>query len=360
MKIADSNVLLNAQHSRTEYHQSSERLSYWRGDSAPTVTENTPSNAPQQLARAQGVQLELSYQAASMKAHSGEISAEDGETTLDAQAQFEVSLLKLLVEQITGRRIKVIDPGELSGNKRDGDHAGPPRESRNAPPERASAGFGLRYEYHEIHHESEQTRFSAEGVARTEDGREINFNVSLNMSREFTEETHLQITAGDAVKDPLVLNFNGNAAQLTQRDFAFDIDLDGHADQIAFVGAGSGFLALDRNGDGEINDGRELFGPQSGDGFAELATYDSDGNNWIDENDPVFERLRIWSRDAAGQTHLSALGAKGVGAIYLGHVSTPFEVNTSDNEQLGQVRSSGVFLEESGQVGTVQQLDLVV
>lgn len=64
------------------------------------------------------------------------------------------------------------------------------------------------------------------------------------------------------------------AASLTERDFAFDIDLDGHADQIAFVGTGSGFLALDRNGDGEINDGSELFGPESGDGFAELAAYD--------------------------------------------------------------------------------------
>lgn len=358
MKIADSSIALDARHQHTEFHHRSERLEYWRGNTTPSVIENTPSNAPQQLAEAQGVQLQLSREATTLQLRSGEVSVEDGEQTLNAQQRFEVSLLKLLVEHITGKRIKVVDPSDLEAG---GSAKGQPPEQANGNgrPER-SAGFGLRYEYHEIHHESEHTAFHAQGSARSEDGREINFDVELNMSREFTEQSHLQIQAGDALKDPLVLNFEGNATELTQRNFSFDLDVDGHAEQIAFVGSNSGFLALDENGDGVINDGSELFGPTSGNGFAELAAHDSDNNNWIDENDPVFDRLRVWSRDGSGNQQLLALGARGVGAIYLGHATTPFELNDSANEQLGQVRSSGVFVQEDGGVGTMQQVDLVV
>lgn len=42
-------------------------------------------------------------------------------------------------------------------------------------------------------------------------------------------------------------------------------------------------LSLDQNGNGEIDNGTELFGTKSGDGFADLARYDLDYNGWIDE-----------------------------------------------------------------------------
>mgnify|MGYP000465316364 CR=1 FL=1 len=51
---------------------------------------------------------------------------------------------------------------------------------------------------------------------------------------------------------------------------------------------GSGYLALNKNGDGVINDGSELFGTASGDGFYDLSMYDEDGNGWIDENDHAY------------------------------------------------------------------------
>ncbi|HSL40616.1 MAG TPA: hypothetical protein VK857_09600, partial [Desulforhopalus sp.] len=220
-------------------------------------------------------------------------------------------------------------------------------------------GFGLAYDYHQSRYEYEKTEFNAGGMITTADGQEIEFSVSLSMSREFSSEQNIQIRAGEALKDPLVLNFSGTAAQLGQRDFHFDIDADGHKDQIAFVAPGSGFLALDKNGDGVINDGRELFGALSGNGFADLATHDRDGNLWIDENDPIYQDLRIWSLDAEGNDQLIALGMAGVGAIYLGHIDTQFSLNDSNNALLGQVRQTGLALMESGLAVTVQQLDLV-
>jgi hypothetical protein len=180
------------------------------------------------------------------------------------------------------------------------------------------------------------------------------------MSREFANHESIDIRAGDELKDPLVINYAGTAAQLEETDLRFDIDLDGNLDQLKFVSAGSGFLALDKNRDGRINDGSELFGPDSGDGFTELADYDSDNNNWIDENDAIYERLRIWERNSQGETTLVSLGQRGIGAIYLERVETPFSLNGPQNNHLGEVRTTGLFLSESGLPGTVQQLEMVV
>ena len=179
------------------------------------------------------------------------------------------------------------------------------------------------------------------------------------MSRAYVEETSVSLREGDAVrKDPLVINFDGSGAQLTDMQFAFDLDVDGQRENIAFVSSGSGFLALDKNGDGKVNDGAELFGARSGNGFADLAQYDQDGNQWIDENDAVYNQLRIWQKDASGQDSLRTLAQAGVGALHLGQVASPFSINTATNQSLGLVRSSGVFLYESGQAGALQQLDL--
>ena len=92
-----------------------------------------------------------------------------------------------------------------------------------------------------------------QGTIQTADGQEINFSVSLEMSREYHQESSLSFRAGDAVqKDPLVINFNGSASELTSAKFSFDLDIDGTQDNISFVQPGSGFLALDKNQDGSV------------------------------------------------------------------------------------------------------------
>ena len=142
--------------------------------------------------------------------------------------------------------------------------------------------------------------------------------------------------------------------------FQFDIDCDGKMDEISMLREGSGFLALDKNGDGKINDGSELFGTRSGNGFADLAVYDEDGNGWIDENDEIFDKLRVWSKDKDGKDVLKTLKEADVGAIYLGSTNSQFSLtDKKDNEVLGAVRSTGIYLKEStGMAGTVQQVDL--
>jgi hypothetical protein len=174
------------------------------------------------------------------------------------------------------------------------------------------------------------------------------------------EVNHLNIRAGDALIDPLVIQLNGAAPELSDLKIRFDLDVDGKQDAISVLRPGSGFLAYDRNGDGIINDGSELFGPESGDGFRDLAEQDRNGDSWIDEQDPIFESLKVWTFGASGNQTLIALKDAGVGAIYLGNADTEMTLrDTADNMQ-GKMRKSGLFLYENGSAGTVHEIDLVV
>lgn len=207
--------------------------------------------------------------------------------------------------------------------------------------------------------EAESTSFSTTGTVKTADGREINFNVNVGMSREFEEYYREDLElASFTFCDPLVINLDMDVAQLDDQTFYFDIDGDGEQDEIARLKSGSGYLALDKNGDGVINDGKELFGTESGNGFADLAKYDEDGNGWIDENDVVWDKLKIWSKDENGKDVLYTLAEKGVGAICLQNASTDFTQKGTGGQTLGAIRNTGVFLYENGNVGTVQHVDV--
>lgn len=215
--------------------------------------------------------------------------------------------------------------------------------------------------------EQEDTSFSTVGTVRTKDGREINFNVNVNMSRRCEEYYREELNVAQfALYDPLVINLNTDVTELSDQTFYFDLDADGEEEEISML-KGSGYLALDKNGDGVINDGSELFGTKNGDGFADLARYDEDGNGWIDENDSIWSKLKIWCKDENGNDVLYKLSDKGVGAICLENVSTDFTMQGDRKAQDGTmnanatnavIRKTGIFLYENGNVGTVQHVDM--
>lgn len=109
---------------------------------------------------------------------------------------------------------------------------------------------------------------------------------------------------------PVLVDIDGDGFSLTdaQTGVDFDLDSDGYRTGTAWTVANSddAWLALDRNGDGQISLGVELFGnftPQAPsenrNGFLALAEFDkpeSGGNNdgVVDASDQVFKRLRLW------------------------------------------------------------------
>lgn len=369
MKIAESSIQFLSQYTSIEQHQKHESLTIW-GPGEEWVTQNVSGGSGQQIDIEKEVSLfskaassvELSQQAKHARRAQGVEEPVSRETEI--MMDLNIRILKAMIERITGKSIDIASFGELKSSAEDPEAVATEVESvpvdENAPVVSGEGPQGgLAYDYYESHYEYESTSFSSSGTILTEDGKEIEFAVNLSMSREFFSEESLSIRAGDALKDPLVINFSGKAAELTQETFSFDIDNDGHENQISFLQPGSGFLALDKNGDNTINNGSELFGPQSGNGFQDLAAYDLDGNNWIDENDAIFDKLRIWTKDAQGNDVLFALGEKGIGTIYLDSAATLFSMKDTENNLLGQVQSTGLFLGENGGVGTVQQIDLV-
>lgn len=217
---------------------------------------------------------------------------------------------------------------------------------------------GVKDEYY--YSESEEVSFKAQGLVKCKDGREISFNLNLEMSREFTAYYSEEINfLESALTDPLVINFDGGITDLSDQTIRFDIDSDGVEDEINNLVMGCGFLALDLNEDGIINDGSELFGTKSGDGFADLSKYDTDGDGFIDEDDEIFDSLKIMTIDEDGVRHLYSLKEKNVGAIGLMNNKTQYSINNlSDNSVKGVIRSTGIFLGENGGTGTIHQLDL--
>ena len=209
--------------------------------------------------------------------------------------------------------------------------------------------------------ESESTTFASSGMVKTQDGRSIDFNIEVSMSRAFTSQINTLTTQNYIKTDPLVINLDTDIGSVTDQKFLFDLDSDGDEEEISFAGKGSGFLALDRNGDGRIGDGSELFGTKSGDGFKDLAAFDEDGNGWIDENDSIYSKLKVWTKDEAGNDYLINLKDADVGAIYLDNADTQFSLKDGNNRLNGEIKKTGIYLHEStGAAGTLNHVDLAV
>lgn len=210
-----------------------------------------------------------------------------------------------------------------------------------------------------LHESAESTHFQLQGELSLDDGRKLNFHATGNMSRSLRIEEGSGIYAGKLErKDPLILNYGSPSAQLTEKAFAFDIDADGEDDQVSFATQGSGFLFIDRNNNGTLDDGNELFGTKSGNGFADLARHDDDGNGFIDSNDNIYQQLKLLSRNENGDDTITTLAAAGVGALGLESVATEFELTNDWQQSWGRLRSTGVAVGEDGRVMTLQQVDL--
>lgn len=202
--------------------------------------------------------------------------------------------------------------------------------------------------------EHESLDFSTMGHIQTDNGS-LDINLNFSMSRSFVIENRIDIYSAF---DPLVINLDGDIPNLSTDTFSFDLDNDGKSDQISTLGSGSGFLALDKNNDGIINQGSELFGTLSGNGFGELSNYDEDSNNWIDENDSIFDKLQIWLKNGdENEKELVGLGEVGIGAIFLDYTSSEFSYKTTTNQTLGEMKGCGIFLNEDGSCGNISQID---
>lgn len=345
MKIASANLQMASSHAALQHREVDESLEMWVGQRRPDFEQLNQRPASDSV----------NISDAGKSAQSADDIKKELDDAVDRDPK--LNLIRQMLAFLTGEKIKVTDLADLQASLEQSQSS-----TASSGATQQSSGFGVRYSRNESYSETEQTNFSASGTVKTADGKEINFSIELNMARSYHEESSVNLRLGDAAKqvDPLVLNFGGTAAQLADQRFSFDLNSDGKQEQINNLKLGSGFLVFDRNNDGKINDGREMFGPSSGDGFSELGALDDDHNGWIDESDSAYDKLQIWQGAGSGQGELLSLADAGVGAIGLSHTLTPFSVKNDANDLLAQIRSTGIFLQHNGEAGTIQHIDLTV
>ena len=293
-------------------------------------------------------------------------SDEEEELSLPSQLR----LMKALIEAFTG--IKITLPKQF--NPQSGDQTA---TNATTPNNQSAAATGnpednRAVEVTTLSLEQESVSFSAKGALTTKDGKVVNLNLGFALDYRLLSANE-RLTSAGKLKDPLVLNLDGLVAGFTQGTFNFDLDADGNKEEVTKLDKGSAFLAMDRNGNGQIDDGKELFGALSGNGFADLAALDQDGNGVLDEGDSQFAQLRLYRPGEA----LLTLGEKKIGAIFLQSAATEFQhlgvdpagqEASSDTAQAtttpapspAVLRQSGIYVTEDGKAGTVQQLDLRV
>jgi len=103
---------------------------------------------------------------------------------------------------------------------------------------------------------------------------------------------------------PIVFDLDGDGIETTSLSYGifFDHDANGFAELTGWVSSDDGMLVLDRNNDGIINDGKELFGDQTilnngskaANGFQALADLDDNQDGKIDYNDVAYSQLKVW------------------------------------------------------------------
>lgn len=369
MRIEQSQIALTSRRVANVTDQSRSTLKAWVGPKPAAGAQGATSvGSPARDVEVSALAslVKLSGQAvAAARQISGQGGTSSGEPDLNDPTITDPNLVAMimLIERLTGHKVHLIHMADLptdtnAAAQQAAQQAVAAADSGTGTAQPADAGWGVEATLVDVHEESETTNFAAAGQVTTADGRTIALDYALQMQRQETDTSTLDIQAGNAVKkiDPIALNLSGGPVQLSAARSGFDINSDGEAEQVALPAAGTYFLALDRNGNGMIDAGSELFGPNTGNGFAELRALDTDGNGWIDEGDAAYKNLKLWSGTDSG---LQSLAAAGVGALYVARsAATQFDIRSPQNETLGQVVSSSVYLAQDGKPGAMQQVDL--
>ncbi len=155
-------------------------------------------------------------------------------------------------------------------------------------------------------------------------------------------DVNIYDTTSYAYVSPIAIDMNGDGVQTTAlgaTEGKFDLHNNGEAVESGWLSGEDAFLAVDANGNGEIDDRSELFGGQVGEGFAKLASYDSNHDGVVDASDDRFDELKVWQD--ANQNHqtdegeLISLAEAGIASLGTGY-SVLGEVDSAGNLHLEQ------------------------
>ena len=206
MKIASSDIQMASSRSLLETREKSETLTAWTGK-RPEMNLNPNSNRITAAAnQGQGgitdrVTISNQQQPSELDRSADKTCSACDNGGSSGGTDNEVSMLKLLVENMIGRSINIHSYSSTSSESAQTVSNTPEQSADQAAvAQGAQQGWGIEYDSKESYSRIESTSFSAQGIIKTSDGREINFAVNLEMKQEFYQESSVSFRAGDAVQ----------------------------------------------------------------------------------------------------------------------------------------------------------------
>ena len=235
-------------------------------------------------------------------------------------------------------------------------HAAKDEFTHYLTPEQNDRAQFTRVSVTEYLYEFEQLDYATSLTLTNDDtGKTSELSLSLSYSRELEIERSLSMTLAE-FQDPLVLNVSNKASLFDDDQSAFDINADGQDELLLKLNEGVWYLAYDKNMNGKIDNGSELFGGTTGNGFAELAEFDEDKNQVIDRDDSAFTKLSLWD----GGSRFSNLKQSGIAGISLFSEQTPFTFTDNRGDPIARIRQTGIFISDKNTLGAVHQVDIAV
>jgi hypothetical protein len=172
----------------------------------------------------------------------------------------------------------------------------------------------------------------------------------------FDGEIHLvKLTATDAANDPIIFDLDGDGSAFSAHSVTFDFNGDGSAERIGWADGGDGLLGVDVDGDGRIASGAELVSPQMVAGAATsldaLASFDSNHDGIIDDQDDRFGELVIW-QDGNENAVTDPGELTSLSGLKIAAISLEAEGVASRDGAGNSVNSEGTYVLEDGSFGT--------
>ncbi len=179
------------------------------------------------------------------------------------------------------------------------------------------------------------------------------FQFQMEFRFEISMEIQIGVQQLEQKQDPIVFDLDGDGIELTdvKNGVRFDITGSGKPVQTSWVRGGDALLAWDRNGNGKIDNGLELFGDQwgSANGFEELRKLDTNNDGFIGPEDVKFKELVLWRDNGDGissQDELFSLSQLGIERIALNYKNT--NITADGNNTITQ---KSFFIRKDNTVG---------
>lgn len=273
----------------------------------------------------------------------------------EAEHALNIEIITSVVKKITGQDLQLFSPLDLQ----DSADQVSVQEPTNAPQQPSTADFESVYPQSMAYFTSQMTTFSAQGTINTKDGQQVEFSVSLTMSKMvYAEFNSAQTDSAQTDKNKMAVNFSGTAAELTTTHFQFSFDTQGSDDQVDTA-------ASDADSSTQTAYQAAADQPIVSASTTEKAS-ESAGNNGAADNrltaalKSIYRQLRIWQHHSDGSTQLLALGAKSIGALYLGHLTASMSTLASENKSSLVETGYASALPTTSQPAEEQQINFTV